>query len=154
MHDLRPVVGRRGRDELADQIEPGQLGHQVVDDEHVEEPLARSRCASRGLPVATHFVAFLAQRLRQRVADFRFVVDEQDGTGVAVMQLGVERQLDADLGPALALAGDGDAASEAFDDVAGDRKTDAGAGAAGREVGIEDPRQVFRRDAGRRGPER
>ena len=88
MQDLRPLGRRRRGHELANQIEAAQLGHQVVDDEHVErsaraeQPLRLAR-ARRG----HHLVAFVAQRLRQRVADLRFVVDEQNRAVVAVMRL-------------------------------------------------------------------
>src|SRR5947207_7473522 len=55
----------------------------------------------------------------------------------------VDRQLDAHLGASIALAGDADPSSQTFDDVAGDRKTNAGTSPARREVGIEDARQVL-----------
>ena len=38
--DLRPLASGVEADELADQVEAGQLRHQVVDDQQVERPLA------------------------------------------------------------------------------------------------------------------
>ena len=45
----------------------------------------------------------------------------------------------------------GNRAAEPFDDVLGDRQAEAGAAALGREVGIEDVREVGRRRCRRRG---
>ena len=56
-------------------------------------------------------------------------------------------QLDADLGAAPGRARHRDRAAQALDDVLGDRQAEAGAAALGREVRIEDARQVRRRDA-------
>jgi hypothetical protein len=76
--DLRPLR-RRLRRQLANEVEPGQLRHQVVDHEQVEhalrqEPLRLARAGGRH-----HFVAFAAQRLREGGQDLRLVIDEQDG---------------------------------------------------------------------------
>src|SRR6185503_1277486 len=70
-----------GRDQLADQVQAGQLRHQVVDQQDVErsarqELLRLARAAERH-----DLVPFLAQRPGQRLADLGFVVYEQDGTG-------------------------------------------------------------------------
>ncbi len=75
--DLRPL-DRGRRVELADQIEAGDVRHQIVDDEQIEhalreEPLRLAR-ARRGRDL----VPFGAQRLRQRVENLALVVDEKN----------------------------------------------------------------------------
>ncbi len=76
-HDLR-TLGGAGRVQLANEIQPRELGHQVVDDQQVEhalrqQPLRLPRARGR-----MHFVPVLAQRLRQGAQDLRFVVDQED----------------------------------------------------------------------------
>ena len=69
---------RRVLDELADEIEAGQVRHDVVDDQHVERPLGQQplrRPAAGGLH---HVVAVLPQRAAQRPEDALLVVGDQD----------------------------------------------------------------------------
>ena len=79
--DLRPLALAAMATEVADEVEAGQVGHQVVDQQHVEDPLveqpprlarARRWRRRRGLPRPGR---------GQERADLRLVVDEQDGAG-------------------------------------------------------------------------
>ena len=77
-HDLRPLGRRHRLRQLADQLEPGHAGHQVVDDEQVEAALTEVtlRIAhARGLD---DLVPFVAQRAAEPLEDLLLVVDEQD----------------------------------------------------------------------------
>ena len=56
-------------------------------------------------------------------------------------------ELDAEVGAGAGPGRDANRAAEAFDDVLGDGEAEAGAGAAGGEVWIEDPRQIIVGDA-------
>ena len=46
-HDRRPLAFGRGRDQLANDLEAGALGHQVVDDEQIEGCARRAAAAPR-----------------------------------------------------------------------------------------------------------
>ncbi len=77
--NLRAVAGGGVRHDLADELDARELGHQVVGNQQVEWPLADeperlARAAGR-----RHLVAFVAQRLGERLPDLRLVVDQQDG---------------------------------------------------------------------------
>ena len=63
---------------------------------------------------------------------------------------GVDGKLDRDFGAAPGVLATVNRAAESFDDVLGDRQAEAGAAALGREVGIEDLRQIRRRRCRRR----
>ncbi len=76
-HDLRPIGGARGV-QLADEVEPRELGHQIVDDQQIEHPLRQQPLRFARARGRMHFVLVLAQRLRQGVEDLRFVVDQED----------------------------------------------------------------------------
>ena len=78
--DLRPLGGA-GRVQLADQIEPGQLRHQVVDDQQVEHALREQPLRFARARRGDDLVPIFAQRLGQRVEDLRFVVDQKNGAG-------------------------------------------------------------------------
>ena len=54
------------RRELANQIEPRQLRHQVVDDEQVEHALGEKALRFARTRRRDHLVPFAPQRLRQR----------------------------------------------------------------------------------------
>ena len=56
-------------------------------------------------------------------------------------------ELDPEVGAGAGPGGDADRAAQAFDDVLGDGEAEAGAGAPGGEVWIEDARQVIVGDA-------
>ena len=106
-------------------------------------------------------VAGVAQRAAERLEDFFFVVDEEDRAAVAssgdarresrpacrAASTGRSMRISV---PRARRARHGDRAAEALDDVLGDRQAEAGAAALGREVGIEDARQVGRRRCRRR----
>ncbi len=79
--DLRPL-GRRLRRELANQIEAGQLRHQVVDDEQVEHALGEQPLRFARTRRRDDLVPFAPQRLRQRRQNLRFVVYEKNGCGL------------------------------------------------------------------------
>ena len=68
------ALGDRLR-QLADQIEPGQLGHEVVDDEHVEQTLTEQPTGFGPAGGVHHLVALVAQPTRQRSANLRLIVD-------------------------------------------------------------------------------
>ena len=70
--------GRRG-DQLADQVEPGRIGHQVVDDEHVDAALGQHALRLADAAGFEHVVPLGAQRLSERAPDFLFVVDQKEG---------------------------------------------------------------------------
>jgi hypothetical protein len=77
--DLRPIAGPREVHDLADELDAGELGHQVVGDQQVERPLADepqrlARASGRG-----DLMPLVAQRLDEGLPDFRFVVDEENG---------------------------------------------------------------------------
>ena len=78
--DLRAFALGRRRDILADEIEAAQLGHHVVDDEHVDGPLAQQTAGLAGTGRLDDLVAGVAQRAPQRLEDLFLVVDEQDGS--------------------------------------------------------------------------
>ena len=75
----RSVAGVAG--ELADQIEPGEVGHQVVDNQHVEEALTEQASRLVRIGGRDHLVALAAQCGSQRVENLGLVVDEQDCAG-------------------------------------------------------------------------
>ena len=79
-HDLRPLGGAGGV-ELADQIEPRQIGHQVVDDQQVEHALRQQPLRFACARCRQDFVPIFTQGLGQRVEDLRFVVYQQNGAG-------------------------------------------------------------------------
>ena len=56
--DLRPLGRRRGRHELANQVDAAQLGHQVVDDEDVEEAPPEEPLRLARAPGGQHLVPF------------------------------------------------------------------------------------------------
>ena len=51
--DLRPLGRRRRRVHLADELQPAELGHQVVDDQQVEQPLRQQPLRFARAAVAT-----------------------------------------------------------------------------------------------------
>ena len=75
-HDLR-TLGRGRRVQLANEIEPGEIRHQVVDHEQVEHPLRQEPLRFAWIGGGDDFVTLGAQRLRQCVQDLRFVVDDE-----------------------------------------------------------------------------
>ena len=75
--DLRPVCLRRGGDQLSNQIQAGEVRHQVVHDQDVEDALGeqplRLACAGGG----DDLVPFTAQRAGERAQDLGFVVNQK-----------------------------------------------------------------------------
>ena len=112
-------------------------------------PRASSRCASRGLPIDTTSCPSSRSACARALRIFASSSTSRIEPVVLVMLLAWRRAGSSmrTSVPRRRLAGDGDPAPKSLDDVPGDRKTDAGSGAAGGEVRIEDPRQVLRRDA-------
>ena len=153
------------RNELSNQIEAGGIGHQIVDDEHVDRALGQRPLRLAHAAGFDHVVTFQLQSLAQRSTDLLLVVDEKEGTAPGAMsrlcfEFGgraealrhrnrafVGGEVDADLGAAAGTALEHDDAAHALDDVLGNRKTEARARAFGREVRIEHARQVFGFDA-------
>ena len=143
--DLRPLAVARGARDFADEVEAAQLGHQVVDHQQVERPIAQqlqrlTRTAGRGdvMPLA-------AQRLGERLPDLRFVVDEQNGRHRAANLLRPDLELHGRAG--IDAAVDADRPTQPLNDVAGDGQAKARAGPAGREEGLEDPGEIIGCDA-------
>ena len=64
--------------QLADEIQPGELGHEVVDDQQIEHPLREQPLRFARARRGHDLVPLLAQRLRQRVQDLRFVVYQEN----------------------------------------------------------------------------
>ena len=76
--NLRPLgFGRRG-DQLPDEIEPCRVGHQVVDDQHVDAALGQRALRLANAAGFEHVVTFGAQRLPKRAPDLLLVVDEEE----------------------------------------------------------------------------
>ena len=59
------------------EIEARRVGHQVVDDEHVDAALGQGALRLADAAGLEHVVPFATQRLAQRPPDLLFVVDEQ-----------------------------------------------------------------------------
>ena len=80
-HDLRPLALRRGADDLANQIQARDVGHQVVEDDEIE--VLRRQQLPRRLPAGGlgHPVPVGAERASERLQDLVFVVDEQNRAG-------------------------------------------------------------------------
>ena len=77
-HDRRPLAVRRRGRELANHLEAGALGHQVVDDEQVEGSLDEQALRFERARRRDDLMALLAQRASQRLEDLLFVVREED----------------------------------------------------------------------------
>ena len=60
-------------------IEAGRVGHEVVDDQHVDAALGQRALGLAHAAGFEHVVPVGTQRLPQRAPDFLFVVDEQQG---------------------------------------------------------------------------
>ena len=96
----------------------------------------------------------VAKRPSERLENLLLVVDEEDGAAVHHQPSRRrparrwptgspgQRQLDAHLGAPSRHAADADRPAEALDDVLRDRQAQPGAAALGREVRVEDPRQI------------
>ena len=64
---------------LADDVEPGAIGHQEVDHQQIERAFARgSGLRVAGVRRRHHLVAVVAQRAPERLEDLLFVVGEED----------------------------------------------------------------------------
>ena len=150
--DLRPLAGRRRRRRAR-----GSDRGRSAPASGCRRPARRtaaapsSRCASRGLPVATTSCPSPRSAAASALQDLGFVVDEQDRAACRSMVTAVSLRVD---GPAArcarrcrrpALARHGDRAAQSFDDVPGDRQAEPGSGPPRREVRVEDARQVLRR---------
>ena len=145
---------RRG-DDFADQIQAADFRHDVVDDEEIERPLGKQPlCVCARARCLDHLVPGLAQRPAERLEDFLFVVDEEDGTVLrrhaSGRSCGIRRrgggEVDTNLGAAADDARHADDAAQTFDNVLGDRQAEAGAAALRGEVRIEDAREIVRDD--------
>ena len=79
--DLRAIAFRGRRHQFPDQIGAGEVRHQVVDHQHVEQALAEQALRLARAAGRHHFVSLASQRRRQGVQDFCFVVYEKDRTG-------------------------------------------------------------------------
>ncbi len=77
-HEDLGALGGTGRiDDLPDQLEAAQLGHQVVHDEQIERPLANQPQRLAWTACRIDVVPFVAKGLGQSLSNFRFVVDEK-----------------------------------------------------------------------------
>src|SRR5262245_1438875 len=125
-----------------------------------------SRCASRGLPVATtswpsarsaeaRALRILASSSTRRIDPliFRFYKVLQGSAGFDKVRstffkvLRGEWQLNANVGAVARATRHRNRATKPFDDAARDRESEAGASPPRREERIEDPRQIFGLDA-------
>ena len=66
--DLRPLAVARSARDLPNEVEAAQLGHQVVDDQQVERPIAEQLQRLSRAAGGRDVVSFVAQRLRQAPA--------------------------------------------------------------------------------------
>src|SRR5581483_1005347 len=80
--DLRALAFGRSRHVLADQVEPAQLRHHVVDHQQVEGPLGEQPLRIARAGRFDHLVAGIAQRPPERPQDLFFIVDEEDRAAV------------------------------------------------------------------------
>ncbi len=147
--NLRTLAGARRTDDLTDQLESAELGHQIVHDEQIERPLADqpqrlARAASR-----VDVVPLVAKGLGQGLSNLRLVVDEQDRSTCQRRGLphGTVWQVNGDGRAFAGLAFHAQRSAKSFDHVLGDRQTESRAVATGREERIEHVRQVLVRDA-------
>jgi hypothetical protein len=77
-HDhLRPLRRRNSR-QLTNEIQSGQFRHQIVDDHQIERPLREQTLRFSRARRRDHIVPVASQRLRQRIQDLCFVIDEED----------------------------------------------------------------------------
>src|SRR4029078_8555446 len=99
-------------------------------------------------------VAFGPQRVGQRIQNLRLVVYQEDRSGRVHGVLGSRvadasavrdhRQFYPDVSALALAAREGDCAPQSFDYLARDGQPETRPGPAGREVGIEDARQILR----------
>ena len=146
--NLRPLAVLTGAGELPDQLEARHSRHDVVHDQQVEQALAEKPLRFARSRRRDDLVPVFAQSSRECAEDLRFVVDEQNGA-CAHACMGwsapaVAGSSSVHFGPFARTADDGDRAAQPFDDVSRDCKTEARSAALGREVRLEDPRQILR----------
>ena len=160
--DLRALVLRRGSHILANQLQAAQLRHDVVDHQQVERPLGQQALRLPRAGRFHHAVTGVAQGSAQRLEDLVLVVDQKNRTAVcghqasdlSLMESVMDVRVSAsgrvmrDLGAASEFAVDRDRAAEPLDDVLRDREPEAGSAPLGREIRIEDPRDVRPLDPG------
>ena len=78
-HDLRPFGAGRRR-QLANEVEAGQLRHQVVDDKNVEDALREEPLRLARVAGGEHVVAVAPECRRKRIENLRLVVHEENRT--------------------------------------------------------------------------
>ena len=138
-------------DVLANQLEAAELRHHVVDDEQVERALGEQPLRLARARRVHDAVAGVAQGAAERLEDLLLVVDEQNRAAnvrhrgcVCGGLYGRSTRISVPAPGVLSIA---DRAAEAFDDVLRDRQAESRPAALGREVRIEDVREVRRIDA-------
>ena len=140
-------------DEVADQLEAGHARASGCRRRARRTTASvSSRRASRAFGGSTTSWPSVAQRAAERLENLLLVVDEEDGARGGHDAGGSER---ACSGSSISIVGAVAAAvrttrgpAESLDDVPCDWQAEAGAGAPGGEVGLEDVGQVRRPDAG------